>query len=128
MGLKNIEKAQVLRLGDEVEYQPGQIVSKTLAQNRALSMTLFAFEQDEEKKLHQAYDQAQGQLASLTAAHDYAGALEALTQLSAPINAFFDGVMVMAKDEKVKNNRLALLKSVNDLIHEIADFTQLVTA
>ena len=48
MGLKNIEKAQVLRLGDEVEYQPGQIVSKTLAQNRALSMTLFAFEQDEE--------------------------------------------------------------------------------
>ena len=47
MGLKNIEKAQVLRLGDEVEYQPGQIVSKTLAQNRALSMTLFAFEQDE---------------------------------------------------------------------------------
>ena len=47
MGLKNIEKAQVLRLGDEVEYQKGQIVSKTLAQNRALSMTLFAFEQDE---------------------------------------------------------------------------------
>jgi len=47
MGLKNIEKAQVLRLGDEVEYQPGQIVSKTLAQNRALSMTLFAFEQDQ---------------------------------------------------------------------------------
>lgn len=35
MGLKNIEKAQVLRLGDEVEYQQGQIVSKTLAQNRA---------------------------------------------------------------------------------------------
>ena len=47
MGLKNIEKAQVLRLGDEVEYQQGQIVSKTLAQNCALSMTLFAFEQDE---------------------------------------------------------------------------------
>ena len=47
MGLKNIEKAHVLRLGDEVEYQQGQIVSKTLAQNRALSMTLFAFEQDE---------------------------------------------------------------------------------
>ena len=52
MGLKNIEKAQVLRLGDEVEYQPGQIVSKTLAQNRALSMTLFAFEQDEEISTH----------------------------------------------------------------------------
>ena len=54
MGLKNIEKAQVLRLGDEVEYQQGQIVSKTLAQNRALSMTLFAFEQDEEISTHTA--------------------------------------------------------------------------
>ena len=54
MGLKNFEKAQVLRLGNEVEYQPGQIVSKTLAQNRALSMTLFAFEQDEEISTHTA--------------------------------------------------------------------------
>ena len=54
MGLKNIEKAQALRLGDEVEYQQGQIVSKTLAQNRALSMTLFAFEQDEEISTHTA--------------------------------------------------------------------------
>ena len=54
MGLKNIEKAQVLRLGNEVEYQQGQIVSKTLAQNRALSMTLFAFEQDEEISTHTA--------------------------------------------------------------------------
>ena len=52
MGLKNIEKAQVLRLGDEVEYQQGQIVSKTLAQNRALS--IFAFEQDEEISTHTA--------------------------------------------------------------------------
>ena len=58
MGLKNIEKAQVLRLGDEVEYQPGQIVSKTLAQNRALSMTLFAFEQDEEISTHTADGEA----------------------------------------------------------------------
>ena len=57
MGLKNIEKAQVLRLGDEVEYQQGQIVSKTLAQKvesllaRADS---FAFEQDEEISTHTA--------------------------------------------------------------------------
>ena len=46
-GLKNISKAEVLTLKDEVAYQKGQVVSKTLAQNRALSMTLFAFEQDE---------------------------------------------------------------------------------
>mgnify|MGYP000815328278 FL=1 len=38
----------------QLEYQQGQIVSKTLAQNRALSMTLFAFEQDEEISTHTA--------------------------------------------------------------------------
>ena len=54
MGLKNIEKAQVLRLGDEVEYQPGQIVSKTLAQNNALSVTLFAFDKGEEISTHES--------------------------------------------------------------------------
>ena len=41
MGLKNIEKVQVLRLGDEVEYQQGQIVSKTPAQNSHVGITLF---------------------------------------------------------------------------------------
>ena len=35
--------------------------------------------------------------------------------LAAPVNAFFDAVMVMDKDEKVKNNRLALLNQVADL-------------
>ena len=54
MGLKNIEKAQVLRLGDEVEYQQGQIVSKTLAQNNALSVTLFAFDKGEEISTHES--------------------------------------------------------------------------
>ena len=42
--MKNIAKAEVLRLADQVEYQDGQIVSKTLAQNDAVSLTLFAFE------------------------------------------------------------------------------------
>ena len=36
-GMKNISKAEVLTLRDEVAYQPGQVVSKTLAQNAALS-------------------------------------------------------------------------------------------
>ena len=43
-GLKNISKAEVLTLKDEVAYQKGQVVSKTLAQNAALSVTLFSFD------------------------------------------------------------------------------------
>ena len=41
--LKNISKKEVLNLKEEVAYQDGQIVSKTLAQNDALSVTLFSF-------------------------------------------------------------------------------------
>ena len=50
--LKNISKAEVLVLKDQVAYQEGQIVSKTLAQNDALSITLFAFDKDEEISTH----------------------------------------------------------------------------
>ena len=41
--LKNMDKAKVLKLKDEVEYQQGQVVSKTLAQNNFVSVTLFSF-------------------------------------------------------------------------------------
>ena len=53
-GIKNIEKAQVLTLENEVAYQPGQVVSKTLAQNNALSVTLFAFDKGEEISTHES--------------------------------------------------------------------------
>ena len=52
--IKNIEKAQVLTLKNEVSYQPGQVVSKTLAQNNALSVTLFAFDKGEEISTHES--------------------------------------------------------------------------
>lgn len=52
--LKNISKSEVLVLKDQVSYQEGQIVSKTLAQNDALSITLFAFDRDEEISTHES--------------------------------------------------------------------------
>ncbi len=51
---KDVEKSVKLRLKDQVEYQSGQVVSKTLVQNDAVSMTLFAFEQGEEISTHAA--------------------------------------------------------------------------
>ena len=52
--IKNMEKSTVLTLKDEVAYQPGQVVSKTLAQNDALSVTLFAFDKNEEISTHES--------------------------------------------------------------------------
>ena len=53
-GYKNINKAEILSLKEQVEYQTGQVVSKTLAQNSALSVTLFAFDKGEEISTHEA--------------------------------------------------------------------------
>ena len=52
--IKNIEKSTVLTLKDEVAYQAGQVVSKTLAQNSAHSVTLFAFDKGEEISTHES--------------------------------------------------------------------------
>lgn len=49
---KNIEKQVCLKLKDLVEYQDGQVVSKTLVQNNAVSMTLFSFDKGEEISTH----------------------------------------------------------------------------
>ena len=54
MGMKYIDKAQVLALKDIVEYNDGQVVSKTLAQNEAVSVTLFAFDKGEEISTHRS--------------------------------------------------------------------------
>ncbi len=53
-GLKNIDKAAILTLKEQVDYQPGQVVSKTLAQNDALSITLFSFAAGEEISAHES--------------------------------------------------------------------------
>ena len=52
--IKNISKSEVLVLKDQVSYQQGQVVSKTLAQNNSLSITLFAFDKDEEISTHES--------------------------------------------------------------------------
>lgn len=51
---KNIEKHVKLKLKDQVEYQTGQVVSRTLVQNESVSMTLFSFDKGEEISTHAA--------------------------------------------------------------------------
>ena len=51
---KNIAKQEKLQLKDLVSYQEGQVVSKTLVQNEAVSMTIFSFDKGEEISTHAA--------------------------------------------------------------------------
>ncbi len=53
-GMKNIEKAEVMVLKEQVAYQAGQVVSKTLAQNDHVSVTLFSFDKGEEISTHES--------------------------------------------------------------------------
>ncbi len=49
---KNIKKQEVLSLKEQVAYQEGQVVSKTLVQNELVSVTIFSFDQGEEISTH----------------------------------------------------------------------------
>ena len=53
-GMKNISKGEVLALRDQVAYQSGQVVSRTLAQNEHVSVTLFSFDKGEEISTHES--------------------------------------------------------------------------
>lgn len=50
--MKNIAKSEILCLKDQIQYLEGQVVSKTLAQNDHVSLTLFAFDEGEEISTH----------------------------------------------------------------------------
>ena len=51
---KNIEHEQILKLQEQVQIAPGQVVSRTLVQNRSLNVTLFAFAKGEEISSHKS--------------------------------------------------------------------------
>ena len=52
--MKNIAQSEVLMLKEQIAYQEGQVVSKTLAQNAAVSITLFSFAKGEEISTHES--------------------------------------------------------------------------
>ncbi|HRF88541.1 MAG TPA: DALR anticodon-binding domain-containing protein, partial [Pseudomonadales bacterium] len=79
-----------------------------------------------EKTLAAALAEKQQQVAPLFAQRDYSGTLSALASLREPVDTFFDGVMVMADDAALRNNRLALLAQLRALFLQVADISQLV--
>ena len=58
---------------------------------------------------------------------DLEQALHEIASLRDPVDAFFDSVMVMDKEAKIRGNRLALLKHIADLFETIADFSKIAT-
>jgi glycyl-tRNA synthetase beta chain len=93
-------------------YTGGQAVSESL------------FEHDEEKALNAALREVSGRVSAAAKDGRYAEAFGEMARLQPLVAAFFEKVLVMAKDEKVKNNRLALLKNLSSLFAGVADFSR----
>ncbi|MFW2403686.1 MAG: glycine--tRNA ligase subunit beta [Gammaproteobacteria bacterium] len=82
--------------------------------------------QDEaEKALFNALDNARHKVEPMIKVRHYAEALNALADLRDPVDRFFDDVMVMVDDDAVKNNRLALLGEIRSLFLDVADISRL---
>ncbi len=81
---------------------------------------------DAEQVLYRAFEAVKVAAEELIAKKDFIGALDILKKLAAPIDAYFDSVMVMDENLEVRQNRLAQLKAVDNLITKIADFKAIV--
>jgi glycyl-tRNA synthetase beta chain len=78
-----------------------------------------------EKALHAALSAALADTDATLTQRDYVAVLSRLAELRAPVDAFFDGVMVMADEPAVRDNRLALLKALADRFAAVAAIEQL---
>lgn len=90
-----------------------------------LHVNVKLFELDAESTLHNALENSREKVSPMLEQRRYAEILNELAGLRDPVDRFFDDVMVMADDEKVKNNRLALLGELRALFLDVADISRL---
>jgi glycyl-tRNA synthetase beta chain len=80
-----------------------------------------------ERELLTVVNQLAPQVTALLQNEDYTGALTQLAGARQAVDSFFDGVMVMVDEPLMRNNRLALLKSLGDLMNQVADISKLAS-
>jgi len=85
-------------------------------------------EDEVEKKLWNAVSECEKEVAPLLERNDYSAALIEIAKIRNDVDNFFDGVMVMADDARIRDNRLGLLRRVTKLFEKLADFSRLVFA
>lgn len=78
-----------------------------------------------EKALAEAVDISVGKAKAAVDAHDFTAAIEALSQLRAPVDAFFEDVMVNDDNTQIRENRLNLLNRIRQATHTVADFSKI---
>ncbi len=99
------------------------ILKKTDAPSGSADLALM--QEAAERELLAVVNQLAPQVMALIQNEDYSGALTQLAGARQAVDSFFDSVMVMADEPLIRNNRLALLKSLGDLMNQVADISKL---
>lgn len=82
---------------------------------------------DAEKNLYKVYSESLRVVESFINERNYEKAFEALSYIYTPLDSLFESVMIMDKDESVKNNRIALLSGIDKLFKKMLDFSILTS-
>ena len=106
----------------------GNIIKKTgrsTANLREQSIDSGLFEHDSERELYSAYKQVDLKVSEAINSDQFDHALRHIATLRSQVDAFFDGVMVMADNQDVRQNRLVLLGCIAGLYEKLADFSKI---
>ncbi len=130
-----VEAADKVRALEDIRQSP-DFPALAVAFKRVINISLGAepggvdellFEHPEEKLLFEAAVLMEGDAEAALARRDYPGACRALAKLKGPVDAFFEKVLVMAEDPRLKKNRLTLLARISQTFFKMADFSKITT-
>lgn len=106
------------RVGNILKKVEGEIGAQVNAQ---------LLQEPAEQALAESLNSVKPKADQLFEAGDYTASLQTLAALKAPVDAFFDNVMVNAEDAALKNNRLALLNQLHQAMNRVADLSKLAS-
>jgi glycyl-tRNA synthetase beta chain len=131
--LARVEALESLRGGEDFEALSAaakrirNILAKsaTAADWQAGEVAPELLHESQERDLYDAYGRIAGEVERRRASRDYRRALEEISTLRPAVDRFFDKVLVMAEDREVRQNRLRLLKKLDELFSSIAHFAEI---
>ena len=91
----------------------------------ATQVNVSLLEEKAEKELHREYSEIDPVICKLVDQQEYLEALKAIASIRNSVDRFFDEVMVMVDDQDIRNNRLALLRTITEKVLSIADISEI---
>jgi glycyl-tRNA synthetase beta chain len=114
---------------DAADFEPLAIAFKRVANILKKTPTAAVdpglFEEEAESRLWEVYGDIRARVESALRKRDFEAGLGTLIELKGPVDRFFDDVLVMAEDEALKDNRLALLRDLRTLFETFADISRI---